>query len=584
MKTYQYTDESGSLLFEVCRYEPKGFAQRRPDGAGGWLYKLEGVRKVLFYLPAILASVANSETIYVVEGERDVESLVLKGLAATCNSGGSDKWLLTYTETLRGADVVIVPDRDAAGEKHLKTVGQALQGAVKRLRVLRLPSAHNGRPVKDVSDFFAAGATLEEFNQQVSAALDWQPEAAPLEIELPRNIDDVQPDPKPFALWRVSDFAKHVVDPDVDVLGKAVLRAGNLTVLIGQGGLGKSSWALALATAQITRQRSFCGLPLASGVKRWLFIGGENGIIRWKDDLFTVCSSLSTEDQSRVEDQLIVAATFADEDPNLTILESAPRLTDTITAAQADVIVLDPWSEFVEDEISSLIVRSTIHKLRHAVRSANPKCAILLLAHAKTGRESIAAAGDLFEGVNAQRGNKALTNAARSVIALFPRSPTESNELLLVCSKLNDAERFKPRAIDFNRNQFSYFVHDDFDVDGWRDDVAGKKKVKVNCTVQAVVEIVASGIGGTNGIIAKLKGTPERSVKAALAEALNLKELRRVKHGIYALPEEQTKGRTMTVEDLLGPSEPTVSHSPEAAEEVAMRKGLKREAKVQRAP
>jgi hypothetical protein len=35
--TYAYADESGKLLFEVCRLRPKSFRQRWPDGAGGWI-------------------------------------------------------------------------------------------------------------------------------------------------------------------------------------------------------------------------------------------------------------------------------------------------------------------------------------------------------------------------------------------------------------------------------------------------------------------------------------------------------------------------------------------------------------------
>src|SRR5262245_31781993 len=33
--TYDYIDEAGQLLFQVCRYEPKDFRQRKPDGHGG---------------------------------------------------------------------------------------------------------------------------------------------------------------------------------------------------------------------------------------------------------------------------------------------------------------------------------------------------------------------------------------------------------------------------------------------------------------------------------------------------------------------------------------------------------------------
>ena len=36
VETYDYTDAAGALLFQVCRYDPKDFRQRRRDGRGGW--------------------------------------------------------------------------------------------------------------------------------------------------------------------------------------------------------------------------------------------------------------------------------------------------------------------------------------------------------------------------------------------------------------------------------------------------------------------------------------------------------------------------------------------------------------------
>src|SRR5262245_58479342 len=38
--TYSYQDEQGQLLYEVVRYAPKQFRQRRPNGCGGWLWRL----------------------------------------------------------------------------------------------------------------------------------------------------------------------------------------------------------------------------------------------------------------------------------------------------------------------------------------------------------------------------------------------------------------------------------------------------------------------------------------------------------------------------------------------------------------
>src|SRR5579862_1246174 len=162
--TYDYTDESGTLLFQVLRYDPKRFVQRAPDGDGGWNYKLDGARRVLYRLPELLADIHTGRTIYLPEGEQDVDNLRVLGFAATCNSGGSGKWLPEYTETLQGADVVILPDNDKPGRAHRDLVAKLLQGAAARVRVLELP----GLPEKgDVSDWIKAGGTREELQQMM---------------------------------------------------------------------------------------------------------------------------------------------------------------------------------------------------------------------------------------------------------------------------------------------------------------------------------------------------------------------------------------------------------------------------------
>jgi len=55
--TYDYTDEHGNLLYQVVRYQPKDFKQRRPDGRpdgrGDWTWK-KSARQVLYHLPEVL--------------------------------------------------------------------------------------------------------------------------------------------------------------------------------------------------------------------------------------------------------------------------------------------------------------------------------------------------------------------------------------------------------------------------------------------------------------------------------------------------------------------------------------------------
>src|SRR5690349_1862330 len=43
---YRYTDETGELLYENVRFEPKGFAQRTVDKFGKSNWNLDGVRRV----------------------------------------------------------------------------------------------------------------------------------------------------------------------------------------------------------------------------------------------------------------------------------------------------------------------------------------------------------------------------------------------------------------------------------------------------------------------------------------------------------------------------------------------------------
>lgn len=67
--TYDYRDEAGQLLFQVVRFSPKEFRQRRPNGIGGWTWSTKGVRKVLYRLPELIAAPI-APTVYLVEGEK----------------------------------------------------------------------------------------------------------------------------------------------------------------------------------------------------------------------------------------------------------------------------------------------------------------------------------------------------------------------------------------------------------------------------------------------------------------------------------------------------------------------------------
>ncbi len=195
--TYDYRDEAGTLLFQVVRFEPKSFRQRRPDASArdGWTWKLDDTRRVLYRLPEVLAVIAAGQPVFVVEGERDCESLTKHGFCATCNPGGASKWQDDYTTTLRDADVVLIADKDEPGRRHVQLVAGKLHGVAKTLRLVELPD-FNGQPVKDAADYFAAGATAEDFRAVVTEAMPYTPPAAPQAVSnpVPALPDDDAPD------------------------------------------------------------------------------------------------------------------------------------------------------------------------------------------------------------------------------------------------------------------------------------------------------------------------------------------------------------------------------------------------------
>lgn len=161
-KTYDYHDERGNLCFQVVRLVPKSFRQRKPDGKGNWVWSMEGVNRVLYRLPQVI----KSDTVWIVEGEKDADNLCDLGFTATCNVGGAGKWLDGYTTSLAGKNVVLCGDNDDAGHKHMDMVFDSIAGKVKTARVVTVPVPH-----KDVSDFISA-VGREQAQQELTLLME----------------------------------------------------------------------------------------------------------------------------------------------------------------------------------------------------------------------------------------------------------------------------------------------------------------------------------------------------------------------------------------------------------------------------
>lgn len=161
---YSYLDENETLLFEKLRYVDsstgkKEFRQRKPDGKGGYEYKLGDTPRVLYNLPEVLKAKKEGLPIWVVEGEKDVETLIKMGICATTMPNGAGTWLPIHTQAIAGAIVEIIADKDDAGIKHAKDVYEELLDAGCDVQIWTCPKG------KDITDHVKSGGSLEQLEQ-----------------------------------------------------------------------------------------------------------------------------------------------------------------------------------------------------------------------------------------------------------------------------------------------------------------------------------------------------------------------------------------------------------------------------------
>lgn len=142
--TYDYCDENGKLLYQKVRFEPKTFRQRCKNSDGEWVWAIDGVRRVLYRLQEVISS----QDLFIVEGEKDANSLYSIGFTATTNTEGSSQWLDSYSEFLKGKNVVVIPDNDDPGRRHADEIIRSIAGKAPKIFRFEVPA-----PDKDISDF-----------------------------------------------------------------------------------------------------------------------------------------------------------------------------------------------------------------------------------------------------------------------------------------------------------------------------------------------------------------------------------------------------------------------------------------------
>lgn len=340
VETYDYVNAKGALLFHVDRNErfdqygnkKKKFPCRRPgQSINAKDANIDGVERVLYRLPQVLAQVERGGDVFAAEGEKDVAALESLGLCATCNPGGAGKWLPSFSETLRGAGVFIVADKDDPGRNHAAKVQAALQCVADSVRVLELPD-RPGHKVKDAADWVAAGGTADELAELMRAADD--------------EADDTKPEAANAAEWI------NAVLPPVDPIICELFDRGDKVPVIGSSKARKTFCVLQLSMSLAAGREKFLCWRIPQP-RRVLVLQMEIKEAHYMRRVQNMAKALGIT-AAELGDRLRVASLRGKSVNEATIMQHALRYAP-------DVIVIDPLYKLTTgDENSAEDMKPTL--------------------------------------------------------------------------------------------------------------------------------------------------------------------------------------------------------------------------------
>lgn len=260
VKGYRYTDRDGNPLYEVIRYQfeladgtfertkdgglKKTFRQRRPDGRGGYIWNLDGIGHTIYRHPQVEQAIERRDLILFPEGEKDVETLEAMGFVATTNSGGAQHWSEAHAAHFKGADVVLFPDNDDAGRAGAQKKLESLKAVAHSVRILDLSRYWDAPPKSDVTDWVAAGGTMEQLTGILAGTIRPRP---------PRST---------FGAQTSGDLAKKPVV--YDWLVKHLIERNGIMILAGESMAGKSFLIMDMGM-KIARGLDYAGHKVRQG-------------------------------------------------------------------------------------------------------------------------------------------------------------------------------------------------------------------------------------------------------------------------------------------------------------------------------
>jgi hypothetical protein len=393
---YIYRNADGEPLYRVVREDPKRFRQERyvPERDSYTRARgcMDGVQMVPYRLDEVLAE--PGMPVYVVEGEKDVDNLLLAGLIATTNPGGTGKWRDEYSALLADRDIIVLPDNDplcenpttpeerrkqrGQGRKHAAQVIRSLLPHAARVRLLELPDLP---PKGDVSDWLELGHTAEDLAEQVERHA-----YVPNEAVIGRLEQGKVGRAETFKIIPVKLF--FTSPPEREFLVEGWIPIGVVTSLYGPPGSGKSFLVQYLMSACATNH-TWVDLPTRHCPTFGILAEDDTDEIHRRQAIINrylgikesdLAGNLNIADLD--EDLVYLMTARGDTEPKLTAVYE--RLVEAVDQIRPGLTVLDNIAQLFDgNENDRGLVSRFLRHLNGIARRR--RTAIVLLGHPSRG-------------------------------------------------------------------------------------------------------------------------------------------------------------------------------------------------------
>lgn len=398
-------------------HEPRGDRLARYDyGAGYWVERNDGKTfrqatgwagrpRPLYRAERIPDAVAAGQPVYLVEGEEDVHALeaIAPNAVAVTAPQGAGNFRHADVEPLRGASVVAVVDRDAAGDGWAASVRDKLAGVAASVRFVCAASGKDlgdhltaGRPLADLEPYGTAGDAV---GAPTASGTTWT------RVDLGATVAGL-----------VAGTLRRAAPTVAPIRGgTGLFYPGKVNGLAGESGAGKT-WTLLHAAAGILEDGGHVVYidhedDAAGIVGRLLDLGVEPDALRAR------FAYLNPSEKPTVGDLQALAGLVAELRPVLVVVDST-----------GEGLALEGANPNADDEVAAWFLRVP-RRLSLVAYDDQPGPAVVVLDHVTKADD-----GGLWP-IGSQRKRAAISGAQYMQRLAKPFDKDTPGHALLVCAK-----------------------------------------------------------------------------------------------------------------------------------------------------